>query len=81
VSATGVCVVVDDGCEAPAGYRTGSGIAYGTTRTGKKCFACGEHVCGKCSSKRDYASYGVKRICNRCAEERKLPTPPTPKAG
>jgi len=30
------------------------------------CFACGESVCSKCSSKRKYYIYGVVRLCNNC---------------
>lgn len=30
------------------------------------CFACGESVCSKCSSKRKYYDYGIVRLCNNC---------------
>lgn len=33
------------------------------------CFACGQRVCSKCSSKRKYMDYGIVRLCNDCQVE------------
>jgi hypothetical protein len=56
------CDVVNQFCEAPPA------LAWSYTRA--TCFACGLPVCKACSSRRKYYSYGVKRICDRCQEER-----------
>ena len=34
-----------------------------------KCFRCGQAVCSKCSSKRNYLIYGKVRLCNDCQVE------------
>ena len=53
------CCVVDQFCTSPANLEhpiPAKGI----------CFACGQNVCSKCSSKRKYYSYGKVRLCNDC---------------
>lgn len=51
---SGRCQVNDSGCE----------VQCNTT-----CFRCGLEACKNCSSKVEYASYGVKRIGNDCMRE------------
>ena len=61
------CTVVDDACLAPAGYRVGNGIAYGTRSAKGRCHACGLPVCGKCS--RIVTCRGRRRrVCLPCLE-------------
>lgn len=57
------CSVVDEDCVAPAGYRTDSGVAVGTTAAGHHCDICGEAVCEACSSLQK-----KRRVCNNCLE-------------
>ena len=59
-----VCCVVDQFCLAPANLMS----KYRPTRIGE-CFVCGEPVCSKCSSRRNYLHYGRVRICNDCQIE------------
>jgi len=54
------CSVADGACRGPNS---------GGSSVKAKCFACGEHVCTACSSKRKYFKYGTKRICNNCQLE------------
>ena len=56
------CAVVDQFCTSPANVEPPV-PARGV------CFACGEAVCAKCSTKRQYLRFGVKRICNTCQIE------------
>ncbi len=53
-----ICCVVDCFCTAPA--------MEPQPRLRAECFACGQKVCLKCSSRRDYYSYGKVRLCNTC---------------
>lgn len=55
----GICCVVDQFCLAAANFEP---RIYVKT----KCFACGDFVCRKCSSKRRYYEYGLVRLCNNC---------------
>jgi len=34
-----------------------------------ECFRCGNRVCKRCSTKRKYMHYGVKRLCFNCTGE------------
>jgi len=53
------CCVVDQFCEAPANVNP-------PTPARGVCFACGQAVCGMCSSMRHYYRYGKVRLCNDC---------------
>lgn len=62
------CHVADGDCRAPAGYRSGSGIADGDRKTRAVCVPCGRHVCVSCSRIR-VLRRRRQRVCNDCAEE------------
>jgi len=53
------CCVADQFCTAPAN------VSFFVIAKGI-CFACGQNVCSKCSSKRKYYDYGTVRLCNDC---------------
>jgi hypothetical protein len=59
------CHVVGEGCKAPP--------AWTKSHTKAECFACGNTVCtsSKCSTRRNWYTYGKRRVCASCAEERK----------
>jgi hypothetical protein len=76
----GTCVIANDDCRAPAGYRTGGGgVAVGTVTVRTTCFRCGEHVCtspscSKLQVVRSMLPSGAfqkkrARICFNCNEE------------
>lgn len=54
------CCVADKFCTAAANYENSNARAV--------CFACGDFVCTKCSSRRNYFNYGRVRLCNNCQE-------------
>ena len=56
------CSVVNGSCDSPAS-------AWPEHSLKSKCFACGQEVCGKCSGRRLYLNYGVRRICDTCIED------------
>lgn len=57
------CSIVDDGCEAPAGYLSDGGVVEGDESAEFECYVCGEPVCGACSS-----IVKDRRTCNYCNE-------------
>ena len=56
------CCIADQACDAPANLEP-------QVKAKSFCFACGRPVCTKCSSRRKYYDYGVKRLCNDCQVE------------
>ena len=60
-----VCCVVDQLCEAAAGFSNEVRPQRICT-----CFVCGEDVCKQCSTRRKYLHYGKVRICNNCQVDR-----------
>lgn len=66
---TKTCEVSGDDCLAPAGYQVGGmggGIIQGTKPARATCFACGLPVCSNCSTFREWARFGRKRVCDEC---------------
>lgn len=58
------CHVANSQCEAPAGWRVGSGVGINTSQFTKlKCDVCGEPVCSKCSTVKKKI-----RTCDDCAD-------------
>lgn len=57
------CSVVDQGCDSPANLTPPQHVRA-------TCYSCGQPVCTKCSSKRRYLRYGIRRVCNSCQIER-----------
>ena len=57
------CSVVNSGCTSPANQEFPKVPARGV------CFSCGLPVCAKCSKRRKYMGYGLRRICDNCIEE------------
>ena len=57
------CCVVNEHCDFPANYENNR------KRKLPECFCCGLSVCKKCSSKRKYLKYGIKRLCDYCQLE------------
>jgi hypothetical protein len=55
------CSVVNEGCEAPAGYMTANGVAHGTEFAENECEGCGEPVCDNC--------LGENGMCDYCNED------------
>ena len=56
------CCVADQYCIAPANLEP--------QRSAKcKCFRCGLAVCSRCSTIRDYLTYGKQRLCHNCITE------------
>jgi len=53
------CCVADQFCIAPANLEP-------QQRARGICFCCGNAVCSKCSSIRQYYHYGKVRLCNNC---------------
>lgn len=53
------CSVVDQFCDSPANLEPPVNVRG-------VCFCCGEYVCTKCSSIRNYYRFGKKRLCNNC---------------
>lgn len=69
----GFCHLVDpidqtQRCEAPAGFRSGSGIYHGHETVATTCYSCGMFVCKTCSSKIPWHGR-IRRICGSCQEE------------
>jgi hypothetical protein len=58
------CHVVNDGCDAPAGYLAGDGVVEGDIPADYVCYHCGQAVCGPCSS-----MIRGKRTCSYCKED------------
>jgi hypothetical protein len=58
------CSVVDEDCEAPAGYMEGGEVVDGDAYADYECYQCGLPVCGNCSR-----MVGKKRMCNNCLDE------------
>lgn len=56
------CSVVDQFCDSPENLEPPVNVRG-------VCFCCGLPVCSKCSSKRNYLSFGKKRLCNNCQIE------------
>lgn len=53
------CAVADQFCLAAANFEPPQ-AALGV------CYRCGMPVCSKCSTRRKYLHYGLKRLCNNC---------------
>lgn len=66
------CNVSDNGCLAPAGIRSGNGMAEGTRSTRATCFVCGEPVCTNCSKIMPWHPYGRRRVCLTCQDNHHL---------
>jgi hypothetical protein len=56
------CCVVDGLCDSPANLESPRACRA-------RCFACGEAVCLRCSSRRRYHGYGRQRLCNNCQRD------------
>lgn len=52
------CCVADQFCTAAANFQF--------PNAKRECFACGQPVCSKCSSKRLYRGYGRVVLCSNC---------------
>lgn len=55
------CSVVNENCEAPAGYAVGAGVIEGDEECEGECPVCGEPVCNACSN--------AEGVCDYCADE------------
>ena len=61
------CTVADPGCEAPAGFQNSNGTFEGEDSAEFECAACGDPVCGTCSTEVKVKRKKT-RLCNYCRE-------------
>ena len=47
------CEIVNEGCEAPAGFMDGGRVVNGTVFVDDHCVYCGSAMCGTCASETD----------------------------